>query len=363
MTDALGDATAGEPSVFSGGCTRLAFVSKQVVEDNLRALRREAFGAGVLIDLSSEAWGHGLVDAARAVTSVGPSTIAVSNVPDGIALRSEGIDSEIVVWNLPATAARDELSASGLSAAASSPHAVGVAVRTGAAHVWLDLGIKRVAGATDRPELEAFARALSAAAQGSVTLCASDARLLHEAAGFFTDRGIEVRGLVSPVGRDVAPIGGYAGIVRIGAEVFGLSETLAPAPVSVRPALSLRAPIIALKDADRDVGVSYGYTYRTSQPTTLALVPVGYGDGVDRSLGNRAQVLLRGQRLTIAGRVAMDAIVLDVGARGAVVGDVVEFFGDPAGGAPSAQDYAELLGISSAAVVAGLTARVMRRWT
>nr|WP_240792351.1 MULTISPECIES: alanine racemase C-terminal domain-containing protein [unclassified Salinibacterium] len=332
------------------------------VEENIRALRRASLRAGVLIDLSSEAWGHGLLDAARAVSSSGSATFAVSDMADGIALRGAGVDGEIVVWDLPVTASQGELSAFGLSAAASSPEAVGVAVRAGAQSVWLDLGIKRVTGPSEHPELEAFARALSAAGQGSVTLCASDARLLHNAASVLTAEGTEVRGLVSPAGGDVAPVGGYAGLVRIGAEAFGLSEALTPAPASVRPALSLRAPIIALKNVDADVGVSYGYTYRTSEQTTLALVPIGYGDGVDRSLGNRAQVLLRGQRLTIAGRVAMDATVLDVGAGGAEVGDVVEFFGDPAGGAPSAQDYAELLGISSAAVVAGLTARVMRRW-
>lgn len=362
MIDSHGDTIAGEASVFPEGETRLALVSREAVEGNIRSLSRETGGSNLLVDLASDAWGHGLVEAARTAVSAGAQTIGVSRTEDGVALRRGGIDAEIVVWNLPASGAREELAGFGLSAAASSPEALSVALGSGARSVWLDVGLRRSVGAVDHERLEAFARTLSSAGRGSAYLCGSDAVPLHDAERYLADEGIAVNALVSPIGPHSAAAREHAGIVCIGPEVFGLSETSAPVRKEMTPALSLRAPIIALKHADGDVGVSYGYTYRTREATTLALVPLGYGDGVDRSLGNRAQVLLRGQRHTIAGRVAMDASVLDVGQQPVRVGDVVEFFGDPVNGAPSAHDYAELLGISSAGVVAGITARVRRRW-
>jgi alanine racemase len=86
--------------------------------------------------------------------------------------------------------------------------------------------------------------------------------------------------------------------------------------------------------------VSYDYTYRTERETTLALVPLGYADGIPRHASNRAPVSIGGRTFRIAGRVAMDQFVVDVGDLDVAVGDEVVLFGDPETGVPGADDWA-----------------------
>ena len=86
-------------------------------------------------------------------------------------------------------------------------------------------------------------------------------------------------------------------------------------------------------------GVSYDHTWRAERPTTLALVPLGYADGVPRAASNRAEVLLGGKRRPVRGRIAMDQLLVDVGDDEVRVGDDAVLFGDPATGAPSADDW------------------------
>lgn len=159
------------------------------------------------------------------------------------------------------------------------------------------------------------------------------------------------------------PLPSGIGPVRLGAALYGLSARVGAVPdARLRPALTLRAPVMSVKRVAAEEGVSYGYTYRTRRRTTLALVPLGYADGVDRAAGNLVEVLLGQTRFTIAGRVAMDAITLDVGEHPVRVGDIVVAFGDPAGGAPSAFDWAAALGVSAESIAARLGRRVPRRY-
>ena len=91
-------------------------------------------------------------------------------------------------------------------------------------------------------------------------------------------------------------------------------------------------------------GVSYGYDYRTDRETTLALVPLGYADGVPRQASGAGPVAIGGRRFTVAGRIAMDQFVVDVGDHPVAVGDEVVLFGDPTLGAPAADEWADAAG-------------------
>src|SRR5690606_28513030 len=106
-------------------------------------------------------------------------------------------------------------------------------------------------------------------------------------------------------------------------------------------------------------GVSYGYTYRTGSPTTLALVGLGYADGVPRLASNRARVAIGGAPHPLVGRIAMDQVVVDLGDAAATPGDAVALFGD-APGAPAAADWAGWTGRSALALTAGLAPRIRR---
>lgn len=126
------------------------------------------------------------------------------------------------------------------------------------------------------------------------------------------------------------------------------------------PVLSLVGEVIALKRVDGGAGVSYGYTYRTSAPTTLALVGLGYADGVPRTASNRAQVAVGGGLHPLVGRIAMDQLVLDVGdAELDLAADAV-IWGDPARGEPSPLDWGVWTTRDPWSLTAGLAARVAR---
>jgi len=128
-----------------------------------------------------------------------------------------------------------------------------------------------------------------------------------------------------------------------------------------RPVLSLEAEVVAVKHVPAGAGVSYGYTFRTARPTTLALIGLGYSDGVPRLASNRAQVLVNGIRRPLVGRIAMDQLVVDCGDDQPTTGDIATLFGDPDHGAPPATDWAEWTERSPLDLTAGLGVRIARR--
>jgi alanine racemase len=128
-------------------------------------------------------------------------------------------------------------------------------------------------------------------------------------------------------------------LVRPGIACYGLN----PVPrldMALRPAMTVRARVVLTKRVPAGQGVSYGHTYQTPGPATLALVPLGYADGVPRAASNRAFVHLAGANRRIAGRVCMDQIVLDCGDDAVAAGDVAVLFGPGEDGEPTADDWA-----------------------
>src|SRR5690606_34032146 len=129
-------------------------------------------------------------------------------------------------------------------------------------------------------------------------------------------------------------------LVRPGIALYGLS----PVPgetFGLRAAMTARARVTHTKRVPAGHGVSYGHTYHTARETTLAVVPLGYGDGVPRAASNVGPVWLAGRVRTIAGRVCMDQIVLDCGDDPVAVGDEAVLFGPGEAGVPTADDWAE----------------------
>ena len=154
----------------------------------------------------------------------------------------------------------------------------------------------------------------------------------------------------------VPPAG--SGIAAFG---FGM-ELTDGAPDGVVPVMRVSAPVLSVKRVPEGHGVSYGYVYRTSRETTLALVPLGYADGVPRSASGSGPVSINGARYEIAGRVAMDQFVVDVGDAQVEPGDRAILFGDPATGVPSADDWAAAADTINYEIVTRIGARVTRRY-
>jgi alanine racemase len=140
-----------------------------------------------------------------------------------------------------------------------------------------------------------------------------------------------------------------------GLGLYGLGDV-----PGLRATLRLTGEVIAVKTIPAGSGVSYGYTYRTSAPTRLALVALGFADGVPRVASNRAPVVINGFRALVAGRIAMDQFVVDLGDNEAVVGDEAILVGDVTHGEPSIQDWAGAARVRPEVILAGLGKRIER---
>jgi alanine racemase len=149
-------------------------------------------------------------------------------------------------------------------------------------------------------------------------------------------------------------------MVRPGIAVYGLSPVPELGDFGLRPAMTLSARLALVKRVEAGAGVSYGHLYTTERETTLALVPLGYADGVLRGATNRAEVLAAGRRRTVAGRVCMDQFMIDVGDDQVSEGDEVVLFGPGTGGEPTAQEWADSLGTITHEIVTRIGSRVPR---
>ena len=170
----------------------------------------------------------------------------------------------------------------------------------------------------------------------------------------------EVRHLANSAGAILHP-GTHHDLVRVGLAAYGLHPAPGHGPdLGLRPAMTARASLALVKRVEPGAGVSYGHTWVAEQPTTLGLVPVGYGDGVPRHAGNRAEVDVLGKRSPLRGRVCMDQVVAEV-PEDARAGDEVVLFG--AAPHPTAQDWAEACETISYEIVTRIGGRFARRWT
>jgi len=152
----------------------------------------------------------------------------------------------------------------------------------------------------------------------------------------------------------------YFDLGRCGIGIYGLNPVATPA--GLRPAMTLRGTVALTKRVPAGYGVSYGLTYRTSADTTLALVPLGYADGIPRAASSVGEVLIGGKRRRIAGRVAMDQVVVDCGDDEVSAGTEVIVFGPGDQGEPTADDWASACNTIGYEIVTRIGPRVPRRY-
>jgi alanine racemase len=149
--------------------------------------------------------------------------------------------------------------------------------------------------------------------------------------------------------------------VRPGISAYGVLPTDMPGSDELVPAMSLRSQIVFLKDIPAGFAVGYGSTWRSTRPTRIATLPVGYNDGVVWRLGNRGEVIVRGARAPIVGRVSMDYTTIDVGhIPGVQVGDVVTLFGSDGAETISAEEVAGKAGTIAYEITCAVGKRVTR---
>lgn len=148
-----------------------------------------------------------------------------------------------------------------------------------------------------------------------------------------------------------------------GIAAFGFGMELTDgAPAGVVPVMTVSAPVLSVKRVPEGHGVSYGFVYRAARETTLALVPLGYADGIPRAATGSGRMAVNGRQFAIAGRVAMDQVVLDVGDAAVAPGDRAIAFGQGLSGEPTAGDWATASGSTPGEILARIGRRVSRRY-
>jgi alanine racemase len=361
-------------------------VDLDAIAANTAALR-ERVGRPLMAVVKADGYGHGLVPAARAVLAGGADMLGVAVLEEALALRAAGITAPLLAWlHTPgadyaaALAADVEVSVNGgwaLDEVVAAARATG---RTARVHLCADTGLSRE-GATPAEWPALVAAAARAQADGDVVVTglwshlayadapthptiATQVRVFEEAVAIARAEGLtDARRHLANSAATIALPHTWYDLVRPGVALYGLDPLGGdPAAYGLRPAMTVRASVALAKRVPAGVGVSYGHTYVPDKETTLALVPVGYADGVPRAAGNRAPVLAGGQQRTIAGRVCMDQFVLDVGDAAVVAGDEVVLWGPGDGGEPTAQQWADVLDTIHYELVTRVGGRFGRRY-
>jgi alanine racemase len=351
------------------------------------ATLRQRVGRPLMAVVKADGYGHGLVPAARAVLAGGADALGVAVLDEALALRAAGVTAPVLAWlhgpGADYAAALDadvEVSVNadwGLAEVVAAARATG---RTARVHLKVDTGLSR-GGATPADWPTLVEQAAAAQADGSVAVVGvwshmayadapthptigAQVRVFEEAVGIARAAGLtDARRHLANSAATVALPDTWYDLVRPGIALYGLDPLGGnPAEHGLRPAMTVRAAVALTKRVPAGVGVSYGHTYFPDHETTLALVPVGYADGVPRAAGNRAPVLAGGAQRTIAGRVCMDQFVLDVGDSSVAPGDEVVLWGAGERGEPTAQQWADAVDTIHYELVTRVGGRFARRY-
>lgn len=351
------------------------------------AVLRDRVDRPLMAVVKADGYGHGLIPAARAVLAGGADYLGVAVLAEAMALREAGISAPLLAWLhgpgtdfAPALDADVQVSVNaewGLAEVVAAARTTG---RPAQVHLFVDTGLSRE-GATPADWPGLVAAAARAQTDGDVTVVGLWSHMAYADAPTHPTIGAQVR-----VFEEAVAIARAAGLtdarlhlansaatialpetwydfVRPGVALYGLDPLGGnAADHGLRPAMTVRAGVALTKRVPAGVGVSYGHTYFPETETTLALVPVGYADGVPRAGGNRAPVLAGGAQRTIAGRVCMDQFVLDVGDAEIAPGDEVVLWGPGDRGEPTAQHWADAVDTIHYELVTRIGGRFTRRY-
>ncbi len=384
---------SGPPALVEAGRLRPAWaeVDLAAIRHNAAVLSELAAPAGLCAVVKAAGYGHGAVPVAAAALEGGATHLAVALVEEGRQLRDAGIDAPVLVLSQPAPAAMAEVvgaelipTLDTLDGVEALAHAVGAARRRRPVpvHVKVDTGMHRVgvapAGAVGlvrevvaRPELEldgVFTH-LAVADEVGDPYTTGQLAVFDEVLARLGAAGIRPRLVhaANSAGALFHPAGRYD-LVRCGIAIYGLApaadQLLHPAVARLRPAMSLRARVSHVKTLDAGERLSYGLRYRLERRSVVATVPLGYADGVTRSLSGRGgEVLIGGRRCRLAGTVTMDQVLVDCGPDAAVApGDEAVLIGRQGDEVVTAWDWAERTGTIAYEVVCGVSVRVPRTY-
>ncbi|WP_216823661.1 alanine racemase [Mycobacterium terramassiliense] len=379
---------AATPISLTPGMLAEAVVDLGAIAHNVRVLREHAGGAQVMAVVKADGYGHGATHVARAALAAGAAELGVATVDEALALRADGITAPVLAWLHPpgidfgpALLADVEIAVSSVRQLDEVADAVGRTGRTATVTVKVDTGLNRngVAPAQYPAMLSALRAAVAQDAirprglmshmvyadQPDNPINDVQAQRLSEMLALARAKGVRfgVAHLANSAATMSRPDLAFD-LVRPGIAVYGLSPVPGLGDMGLVPAMTVKCPVALVKSIRAGESVSYGHTWTAQRDTTLALLPIGYADGVFRSLGGRLEVLINGRRRPGAGRICMDQFMVDLGPGPVDVaeGDEAILFGPGTRGEPIAQDWADLLGTIHYEVVTSPRGRITRTY-
>ncbi len=337
----------------------------------------------VMAVVKANAYGHGMLEVAKTVVQAGCMDLAVAIPEEGVALREAGLkDPNILILGAVNERSVEPCIRYGLTMTVFDPGMLmtieakaAQLQKTALVHIKLDTGMGRI-GLRTPEEAQAFSDALANAPHVRVTAIYThfaDADHLDDCGGLCSyshnqlqtfetlracfDPSIPVHASNSAMSL-VSPDANYS-MIREGISLYGYPPV--PTDLPFRHAIHWEAEIVHVKDIPTGCSIGYGCTFTSSEPMTIATVAAGYGDGYHRAASNRGEVLVKGKRARIVGRVCMDQIMVDVtNIPDVKTGDVAVLIGSQDGGFIGADELAEWTSTISYEVLLSITARVPR---
>jgi len=348
---------------------------------NVERIKDHVAGPEVMAIVKADGYGHGLVPSAKAAVAGGATWLGVALLQEAITLREAGVTARILAWlytvndQLAECIQRDiDLAVNGVSSVIAIAAAAESVGKTARVHIKVDTGLSR--NGVTVADLPAVLREITTAQRaGNIEFIGVMSHLafadepLHPTVSMqlerFTDALATVRSAgfepeIMNLSNSAAALNlpaTHFNVIRPGLAVYGIGHEL-----DLTPVMTLKAPVALVKEVEAGEGVSYSHTYQTTSATRLALIPIGYADGIPRHASNRGPVLIGGQILPVAGRVCMDQFVIDIGSLNVAAGDEVVLFGDPKRGEPSVEDWATAADTISYEIITRLGSRVARQY-
>jgi alanine racemase len=353
------------------------------VAHNLSSMRKHIGPAvKVMGVVKADAYGHGMLHVARKIEAEGVDYIGVADMSEAQTLRAAGIKTPILAWLhdpeddfVSAIKHNIDVAVSSQEQLLRVTKAAALAAKPCQIHIKVDTGLSRNGVTIDELE-DLLTQAKEAVANGLVQTVGIFSHLSSTGAeedlvqierfelalAMASKAGVsfELRHLTASDGTLSYPQAHYD-MVRLGIALYGLSpfSDNRAQEFGLKPVMLAEAKVVQTKRVQAGEGVSYGYLYRTDRETTLALVPVGYAEGLPRNASGKAEVSINGKLYKIHSRIAMDQFVVDVGDASVSPGDTVIIFGE---GGPSADDLATAADTINYEIVTRIGSRFNREY-
>jgi alanine racemase len=350
------------------------------IEDNLRYFLTET-RREVMAVVKANAYGHGAVQVARRALRSGATWLAVARIEEALELREAGLQAPVLLLGHAPPGRLQQMIEAGIALTVWGVRQIEAAsqaaVRAGGdarLHLKVDTGMSRLGVQAGRAlslarriaelpgaELEGVFTHLACADEADPSPTDAQLRLFEEVLQSLTDAGLRppVVHSANSAASLTRPDAWYD-LVRVGIAMYGLHPSAqCRLPEGLRPALTWKSTLTQVKTLPVGRGVSYGHIYRTEGEERVGTIPVGYADGY-RRIGNN-EVLVRGVKVPVIGRVTMDQIMVNLDAvPGAGSDDEVVLLGGQNGARIAAEEIAERWGTINYEVVSGIAARVPR---